>query len=113
MAMRMTARLNMGIGPSTDGKITFSDIPHMPVSEGRAPDLSDRESKPLAIQSWHRKGAHRRQKPISDLVSGVRATFEGALVDRGRTSPVALPWRCLLSMLMPGAVRVGADRSDA
>src|SRR5918996_4310540 len=35
---RMTARLNMGIGPSTDGKIIFPDIPHMPVSEGRAPD---------------------------------------------------------------------------
>jgi hypothetical protein len=23
MAMRMTARLNMGIGPSTDGKVIF------------------------------------------------------------------------------------------
>jgi hypothetical protein len=36
--MRMTARLNMGIGPSTDGKIIFPDIPHMSVSEGRTPD---------------------------------------------------------------------------
>ena len=102
----------MGIGPSTDGKIIFPDISHMPVSEGRAPD-SPTEKARLSASRVASKGLAPSTEPISGLVSGVRATFEGASVDRGRTSPVALPLRSLLSMLMPGAVRVGADRSDA
>jgi hypothetical protein len=52
-------------------------------------DLSDRESKPLGIQSWRTKGRAPSIEPISGCVRGVRVTVERSSVDHGYSSLVA------------------------